>query len=180
MTPGYALFETTIGRCGIAWSAHGVVDIELPAAQEHVTRRRLLQAVPDAREAAPPPEVRQAMDAIVAVLNGQARDLSAIPLDMRSVPSFDRQVYELARSIPPGSTRTYGALATQLGDRALARDVGQALGKNPFPIVVPCHRVVAADGRPGGFSAPGGRQTKLRLLALEHTSPNGTLPLFPD
>ena len=157
-----------------------MVDIELPAAREPVTRRRLLRAVPDARETAPPPEIQQAIDAIAAVLSGlsPAPDLSGITLDMHGIPSFDRQVYELARGIPPGSTRTYGALATQLGDRALARDVGQALGKNPFPIVVPCHRVVAADGRSGGFSAPGGRQTKLRLLALEHTSPNGTLPLF--
>jgi methylated-DNA-[protein]-cysteine S-methyltransferase len=99
---------------------------------------------------------------------------------MQGVPEFNRRVYELARAIPPGSTRTYGALATQLGDPKLAREVGQALGLNPFPIVIPCHRVVAANGRVGGFSAPGGQHTKLRLLALEHTSPNGTLPLFAD
>jgi methylated-DNA-[protein]-cysteine S-methyltransferase len=179
-TPGFALFDTPIGRCGIAWSARGVVDVELPAARDELTRARLRKASPAAREAMPPPRVQQALEAIVAVLRGEPRDLSAIPLDTHGVPTFDRQVYHVARTIPPGSTRSYGAIAAQLGDRRLARDVGQALGRNRFPIIVPCHRVVAANGRPGGFSAPGGRHTKLRLLALEGASPNGTLPLFAD
>ena len=179
-TSGFTLFETPIGRCGIAWSTHGICDIELPGRNEQATRTRLRRASPDAREMAPPPDVQQAIQAISAVLSGRPADLSPVGLDMRGVPEFDRRVYELARGIPPGATRTYGALARELGNRALAREVGQALGRNPFPIVVPCHRVVAANGRPGGFSAPGGRHTKLRLLALEHTSPNGTRPLFAD
>jgi methylated-DNA-[protein]-cysteine S-methyltransferase len=177
---GFTLFETPIGRCGIAWSAHGICDIELPGRNEQATRARLRRTSPEAREAVPPPEVEQTIQAITGLLRGLPADLSAVPLDMQAVPEFDRRVYALARTIPPGSTRTYGALAAQLGDRTLAREVGQALGKNPFPIVVPCHRVVAANGHPGGFSAPGGRHTKLRLLALEHTSPNGTLPLFAE
>jgi methylated-DNA-[protein]-cysteine S-methyltransferase len=177
---GFTLFDTPIGRCGIAWSTHGICDIELPGRNEHATRARLRRTSPDARETAPPPEVQQAIQAITAVLSGTPADLSSIRLDMQGVPDFEQRVYELARTIPPGSTWTYGALATQLGDRGLAREVGQALGRNPFPIVVPCHRVVAANGRPGGFSAPGGQHTKLRLLALEHTSPNGTRPLFAD
>jgi methylated-DNA-[protein]-cysteine S-methyltransferase len=177
---GFALFDAPVGRCGIAWGAGGILAIELPAASEQATRRRLVRACPEARPAVPPPEVEQAIQAILALFSGAPADLSTIALDMCHVPEFERRVYELARTIPPGKTRTYGDLARELGDPALARDVGQALGHNPFPIVVPCHRVVAANGRSGGFSAPGGRTTKLRLLALEHTSPNGTLPLFSD
>jgi methylated-DNA-[protein]-cysteine S-methyltransferase len=168
---GFTLFDTPIGRCGIAWDPEGVVvGIWLPGA-------RVLRSQP---AGTPPPEIQHAIQAITAALSGAPADLAAIRLAMQGVPEFNRRVYELARAIPPGSTRTYGALATQLGDPKLAREVGQALGLNPFPIVIPCHRVVAANGRVGGFSAPGGQHTKLRLLALEHTSPNGTLPLFAD
>jgi methylated-DNA-[protein]-cysteine S-methyltransferase len=177
---GCALFDTPIGRCGIAWGDLGVTAIELPARDDRATCARLLRGCPQARVSEPPPEVREAIEGIRAVLSGEPRDLACVSLDMRQVAEFERRVYELARNIPPGTTRTYGDLARQLGDRGLAREVGQALGKNPFPIVVPCHRVVAANGGAGGFSAPGGRQTKLRLLALERTSPNGSLPLFPD
>jgi methylated-DNA-[protein]-cysteine S-methyltransferase len=179
-TVGFTLFDTPIGRCGLAWGADGICDIELPGRTAQATRARLRRTSPDAREMAAPPEVQQTIQAITSVLSGSQADLSGICLDMHGVPEFERRVYELARTIPPGSTRTYGELASQLGDRRLAREVGQALGHNPFPIVVPCHRVVAANGRPGGFSAPGGQHTKLRLLALENTSPNGTLPLFAD
>ena len=166
---GFAFFDTPMGHCGVSWGAHGIVGVWLPGAR--------VRATPSGE---PPPDVQQAIQAITAVLSGVPTDLSTIPLDMAGVPEFNRRVYELARTIPPGRTRTYGALAAQLGDPRLAREVGQALGRNPFPIVVPCHRVVAANGRSGGFSAPGGRHTKLRLLALEHTSPNGTLPLFAE
>jgi methylated-DNA-[protein]-cysteine S-methyltransferase len=179
-TVGFTLFDTPIGRCGLAWGADGICDIELPGRTEQATRARLRRIGPDVREMAAPPEVQQAIQAITAMLSGLPADLSTIQLNMSAVPEFNRRVYELARTIPPGSTRTYGSIAAALGDPRLAREVGQALGHNPFPIVIPCHRVVAANGRPGGFSAPGGQHTKLRLLALEHTSPNGTLPLFAD
>jgi methylated-DNA-[protein]-cysteine S-methyltransferase len=178
--PGFALFDTPIGRIGMAWTETGVRSVQLPASRDEVTRARLLHDCPAAREAKPPPEVQRALEAILALLSGEPRDLSAITLDTRTLPAFDCQVYELARAIPPGSTRSYGAIAAQLGDRLLARDVGQALARNPFPIIVPCHRVVAADGSAGGFSAPGGARTKLRLLALEGWRPTGTLPLFED
>ena len=102
----------------------------------------------------------------------------AAVLDMASVPAFDRRVYEVARTIPPGSTLTYGEIATRLGDVGEARRVGRALGRNPFAIVVPCHRVVAAGGKLGGFSASGSIVTKLRLLTIEGAPTNGTLPLF--
>lgn len=131
-------------------------------------------------EASPTPEVQKAIDALAALLRGEASDLSAVTLDMRRVPPFHRRVYEVARTIPPGSTLSYGEIAARLGGFEAARAVGQALGRNPFPIIVPCHRVVAARGQIGGFSAPGGVTTKLRLLAIEGAQSSAQLSLFDD
>ena len=177
---GYALFDTPIGRCGIVWSERGIVGVQLPEADEQKTRARLLRRWPVAREATPPPVVRSALDDIAALLRGEPSDLAPVALDMAGVPEFNRRVYEVARTIPPGATLSYGAIAAQLGEPGLARDVGQALGQNPFAIVVPCHRVVAAGGKLGGFSARGGVATKLRLLALEGASVGVPLPLFDE
>lgn len=163
----FTLFDTPIGRCGVAWSERGVAGVQLPEAGERRTRARLLERFPDARENAPPPQVQRALDGIVALLRGEASDLSAVALDMDAVPAFHRRVYEVARTIAPGATVSYGDIASQLGAPGSARAVGQALGRNPFAIVVPCHRVLAADGRVGGFSANGGITTKLRLLSIE-------------
>jgi O-6-methylguanine DNA methyltransferase len=164
---GFALFETAIGACGIAWTDRGIVAIQLPEAADAATRQRLLRRLPEAREIAPPPAVQRAIDSIVLLLNGESADLSSIALDMDGVPEFHRRVYEIARTIPPGATLSYGEIAARLGDPGSARAVGQALGRNPFVIVVPCHRVLAANGKTGGFSAAGGTGTKLRLLAIE-------------
>src|SRR5438477_7793213 len=164
---GFALFDTAIGRCGIAWGERGVTGVQLPEAGESETRMRMLHRFPAAGEAPPPPEVRQAVEGIVALLRGDETDLSSIPLDMESVPEFHRRVYEAARTIPPGQTLSYGDIARRLGAPGAARAVGQALGRNPFPIVVPCHRVLAAGGKIGGFSAHGGTETKRRMLAIE-------------
>jgi methylated-DNA-[protein]-cysteine S-methyltransferase len=177
---GYTLFETAIGRCGIAWGERGVVGVQLPEAGDAETRRRLLRRFPDAREIPPPPDVQQALDGIVALLRGEPSDLTSVALDMEHLPPFNRRVYEVARTIPPGSTVTYGEIAARLGEPGLAREVGQALGENPFAIVVPCHRVVAAGGKTGGFSARGGVRTKLRMLAIEGAPAAGTLPLFNE
>jgi methylated-DNA-[protein]-cysteine S-methyltransferase len=164
----YTTFSTAVGSCGIAWNDDGVVGVQLPEANEPATRRRLLRRHPDAQPASSiPARVQVVIDSIVALLAGERRDLSAVALDMSDVPEFNQRVYDVARRIPPGSTSTYGAIATELGDRLLARDVGEALGHNPFPIVVPCHRVVAADGRLGGFSANGGVATKRKLLVID-------------
>jgi len=171
----FALFDTVIGRCGIAWGKGGIACVQLPEAREPETRARVLACLPEAREAPPPPAVRRAIEAITALLRGEARDLSAIALDMERVPSFHRRVYEVARTIAPGTTLSYGEVARRLGAPGSARAVGQALGRNPFAIVVPCHRVLAAGGRVGGFSANGGITTKLRLLAIEGT-PAGDRP----
>ncbi|MBI2962905.1 MAG: methylated-DNA--[protein]-cysteine S-methyltransferase [Deltaproteobacteria bacterium] len=155
-----------------------MVGVQLPERREIETRARLLRRFPDAREAPPPAEVRRAIDGIVALLRGDARDLRAVALDMDGVPPFHRRVYETARAIPPGATLSYGDVAARLGAPGSARAVGQALGRNPFAIVVACHRVLAANGRVGGFSANGGIATKLRLLSIEGARVDGTAPLF--
>ena len=174
---GFALFDTALGRSGIAWSARGVVAVQLPEADEATTRSRLARSARGAPEAAPPPAVRAAIEAIAALLAGAKRDLEDVVLDESGVPDFHRRVYAAARRIPPGRTATYGELAAQLGLPGAARAVGQALGRNPFTLIVPCHRVLAAGGRSGGFSAHGGVTTKLRLLEIEGAL--GRESLFP-
>ena len=164
---GFTLFDTAIGRCAIAWGGRGIIGVQLPEALELETRARLLRRFPDAHEAPPPPGVQRALDGIVALLRGEASDLSAVALDMDCVPQFHRRVYEVVRTIPPGATLSYGDIEARLGARGASRAVGQALGRNPFAIVVPCHRVLAAGGKAGGFSANGGIATKARLLAIE-------------
>jgi methylated-DNA-[protein]-cysteine S-methyltransferase len=165
----FTLFETAIGRCAIAWNVRGIVGVQLPARDDGAMWARLLRRHPGAREAAPPKEVARAIDGIVAVVAGEHRDLADVVLDLSGVPEFNRRVYAVARTIAPGATLTYGAIAAQLGE-ADARGVGEAMGQNPCPIIVPCHRVVAAGGKTGGFSAPGGAATKRRLLAIEGAS----------
>jgi methylated-DNA-[protein]-cysteine S-methyltransferase len=132
-----------------------------------------LRRFPGVSEAVPPADVRRVIDDIAALLNGEPRDLGDVKIDMAGLPDFHRRVYDVARSIPAGATLSYGNIAEQLGDRLLARDVGEALGQNPFPIIVPCHRVLAAGGKMGGFSARGGVRTKLRLLSIEGAEPGG-------
>ena len=177
---GFALFHTAIGACAIAWGPRGIAGVQLPEASAAATRARMARRFASLREAAPPPQVQQATAAIAALLAGEARDLMEIMLDESGVPDFNRHVYAITRGIPPGQTRSYGEIAAELGDKNLARAVGQALGHNPFAPVVPCHRVLAANGKPGGFSAHGGALAKLRMLGIEGARPNGTAPLFDD
>jgi methylated-DNA-[protein]-cysteine S-methyltransferase len=177
--PHFALFETPIGACALVWADAGVLATYLPEADAPATRARLTRRWRDAVEAAPSPPVQAAIDAIGALLRRESRDdLQSIALDMRRVPAFNQRVYAIARAIGPGRTRTYGEIAAELGDPTFARAVGQALGSNPFPIVVPCHRVMAAGGQPGGFSAPGGLLTKLKLLEIEGAPLGGSPGLF--
>ena len=167
MTEGLALFETALGRCGIAWNDRGVTGVQLPEATDDATIARLRRRHPRARESTPSAEARIAIDGMTALLRGERVSLGDVALDMEDVVEFHRRVFELARTIPAGRTSTYGELAARLGDPGSARAVGEALGRNPFPIVVPCHRVLAAEGKTGGFSAPGGAATKLKMLAIE-------------
>jgi methylated-DNA-[protein]-cysteine S-methyltransferase len=173
---GFAFFDTAIGRCSIVWNAGGVLRTRLPEANEQATRERIRNRFPAARETAPPAEIQQAIDAMTALLAGEPKDLNGIGLDMSRVPDFNRRVYDIARTIPAGATLTYGEIAERLGDRTLARDVGVALGQNPFPIIVPCHRVLAAGGKTGGFSAPGGVTTKMRMLTIERADVGDSAP----
>jgi methylated-DNA-[protein]-cysteine S-methyltransferase len=174
----YTLFETAIGWAGLAWNERGLVGVHLPEREPERTRRSFERRFPDAVEAAPNAWVADLIEGVRALMRGEKPDLADAPLDLARVPEFNARVYEIARRIPPGETLTYGEIANQLGDRLLARDVGAALGQNPWPIVVPCHRVTAAGGKLGGFSAPGGARTKLKLLAIEGAPAAAQAELF--
>lgn len=170
---GHVVFSTTIGPCGVAWSPRGLVRIQLPEDGAEATLKRLVAtvALPDGGGSTTPPDpVQAAINRIIRHLCGEAADLERIGLDLEGIPPFHRKVYEAARRIASGETRTYGELAAEAGSPMGSRAVGQAMAKNPLPIVVPCHRVVAGSGKPGGFSSFGGLDTKARLLAIEGAS----------
>ena len=164
-------FQTPIGTCAVQWDRAGITRVHLP-------RDRALTLAPDADPAMVPTRVRDAVDAIARLLGGEPVQLTDVALSGATVEPFARRVYEATRSIGPGETTTYGAIARTLGDPAAARAVGAALGANPFPIVVPCHRVLAADGSLHGFSAPGGIATKRLMLELEGAPGFTQQPLF--
>ncbi len=177
-TPSIALFETAIGPCGIAWGDRGVRATALPHRRRELTRAHLRRRLPGAREAEAPAAVEEAISGLVALLDGARSELTEVVLDLDEIDPFDRRVTEAARTIGPGETLTYGELARRIGAPGEAREVGKALSRNRFPLIVPCHRVVAADGRLGGFSAPGGAETKRRLLAIERPHAGGEATLF--
>jgi methylated-DNA-[protein]-cysteine S-methyltransferase len=164
---GYTIFDTMIGRCGIAWGHAGIVGMQLPEAREIETRRRLYQLYPDAREQRPTPEVTAAIGGIVALLRGQPGDLSDIALDMTGIHAFNQRVYQLTQAIPRGETRTYGEIATRLGAAGAVHSVAQALAKNPFVVIVPCHRVLEAGSYADKISPHGGSISKRMLLSIE-------------
>jgi methylated-DNA-[protein]-cysteine S-methyltransferase len=166
-------FDTELGRCGVRWTPAGISGVLLPTARGR-------SVVPLEDRASVPPFVREAIDGMVSVLAGQRRDLRNLPLDDRDIDPFRRAVYAATREIAPGSTRSYGEVARSMGYPDAAREVGAALARNPFPIVVPCHRVVAANGALTGFSAPGGLATKRRMLELEGAPGYGQQALFGD
>ncbi|MGF9756975.1 methylated-DNA--[protein]-cysteine S-methyltransferase [Microvirga sp. 0TCS3.31] len=173
----YTLFETSIGLCGLAWNERGVIGLQLPEDDASKTRSRIAKRFPGIVAAPPSPEIEGIIADVTALLRGEARDLSAVRLAMEGVPDFDRRVYEVTRGIPPGRLLTYGEVASRLGINN-ARAIGQSLGRNPFAVIVPCHRVVAADGKLGGFSASGGATTKRRLLAIEGARRDESPTLF--
>jgi methylated-DNA-[protein]-cysteine S-methyltransferase len=176
---GFTVFDTALGACGVAWNERGLTRVLLPDGSKEKIRSRLQRQFPRSRDADPPAHIVRGIADIVALMQGEPRDLGYVALDMSAVPDFNRKVFDIARTIPAGQTLTYGEIATRLGDKSLARDVGAALGQNPFPIVVPCHRVLAASGKTGGFSAPGGVTTKMRMLSIERAQPDGPT-LFDD
>jgi methylated-DNA-[protein]-cysteine S-methyltransferase len=166
---GFAVFGTPVGDCGIAWTNDTIVSVQLPDADGLATRTRMTRKHPLLTESEPPAVIAEVIARIRALFAGGRDDLGDVELDMRALTPFEQRVYATVRKIRPGSTLTYGEVAVRIGSPNAAREVGAALGRNPFPIIVPCHRVVAANGKTGGFSAPGGVKTKLRLLALEDT-----------
>jgi methylated-DNA-[protein]-cysteine S-methyltransferase len=177
---GFNLFHTPVGTGAIAWSEDGLVGIQLPERSEAATEARLLRRFPSAGREQPTEPVAAAIAAIETLLSGEPADLSFVRLDETGIGDFERRVYAVARAIPPGETLTYGEIARRLGDANASRDVGKALGANPWPIVVPCHRVLGADGRIGGFSAHGGIETKVRMLQIEKARTDARPALFDD
>ena len=175
---GWTFFETALGTCALAWGPRGIVAVQLPEADDQITRARLLRSSGPLPKAVPPPAVAAAVVTIADALAGRAHDMATVLLDREGITHFQRRVYAVTCQIPPGQTRTYGEIAAELGDKGLARAVGRALGTNPFAPVVPCHRVLAAGGKSGGFSAYGGAATKLRMLATEGALQGGTQALF--
>ncbi|MDH7796851.1 MULTISPECIES: methylated-DNA--[protein]-cysteine S-methyltransferase [unclassified Beijerinckia] len=165
---GFAQFDTPVGVCTIVWTPNGIAALRLPEASAEVSRAHIDKSFPGIEGKAPSPEAAAAIAAVQQLLRGEKTDLSTIRLDLTGVPELNRAVYDIARAIPPGETRSYGDIAKQIGnDPLLAQAVGQALGRNPVTIIVPCHRVLAAGGKVGGFSAFGSIHTKRKLLAIE-------------
>ena len=175
---GYCIFDTGIGRCGIAWGDLGVMGVQLPEAREIDTRKRLFQLYPDARELRPPLNVEIAIDGIVALLRGGDSDLSNVTLDMTGIPGFNQRVYAFARSIPRGETRTYDEVASALRASGAVYSVAQAIKRNPFMIIVPCHRVLEAGHYADKISPNGGAISKRRLLSIEGTKTTTSQTLF--
>jgi methylated-DNA-[protein]-cysteine S-methyltransferase len=167
-TTACAVFRTTAGFCGIGWSERGISRFQLPLREEDAARRALARRTGGAPSAFPPPDAAKVIAAVRAYFEGAPTDFVAVAIDPGRQDAFAAQVYDHVRHLAWGETTTYGAVARALGvGPERARDVGAALGRNPLPLLVPCHRVLAAGGRPGGFSAPGGTASKLRMLALE-------------
>ncbi|MBU6459062.1 MAG: methylated-DNA--[protein]-cysteine S-methyltransferase [Bradyrhizobium sp.] len=166
----YTIFDTAIGRCGIAWGQSGIVGVQLPEVREIDTRRRLFRLYPEARETRPTADVEAAIEAIAALLRGDNGDFSRVTLDTGGIHPFDQRVYQITRRIPRGETTTYDEIAIRLGASGAVRSVTQALGRNPFVVIVPCHRVLEAGGYADTMSPYGGLISKRRLLSIEGTT----------
>lgn len=175
---GYSIFDTAIGRCGIVWSQTGLVAVQLPEARELETRRRIFLAHPEAREQRPSDNAELAIEGIIALLQGGDPDFSDVSLDAGGVPGFHRRVYEATCAVPRGETRTYAEIARALGVSGAVHAVAQALAKNPYMLIVPCHRVLEAGNYTDRLSPYGGIVSKRRLLALEGAHPIASKTLF--
>ncbi|WJR78974.1 methylated-DNA--[protein]-cysteine S-methyltransferase [Bradyrhizobium sp. NP1] len=178
MGRGYTIFDTAVGRCGIVWNDAGIVAVQLPEAREIDTRRRVFHLYPDARESRPSPNADIAIEGIAGALRGQHGELADVALDMTGVHPFNQRVYALTRAIPRGETRTYGEIATRLGASGASHSVAQAIGKNPFMVIVPCHRVLEAGHYADKISPYGGTISKRHLLSIEGAQPGHSRTLF--
>ncbi|MET0336015.1 MAG: methylated-DNA--[protein]-cysteine S-methyltransferase [Rhizobacter sp.] len=178
MTPACTVFDTAVGRCGMAWGQNGIRAFQLPEPDDEATLRRMFRRGGPLPQQAPPADVQTIVERVQALLDGEPVDLRDVVLDETGIPEFNRRVYAITREILAGQTRTYGDIATELGDIALSRPVGHALGANPHAVIMPCHRVLAAGGASGGFSAGGGVSTKLRILLIERAQIGAQPGLF--
>jgi len=178
MTVGFTLFDTPIGTCSLVWKGATIVGLRLPEESAAATRTRIQRRWPGAEEQAPDTTLQAVIGRVLRLLAGEAVDLSDVPLDFGDAPDFHKRAYQVARTIPPGQTMTYGEIAKRLGVPHESREVGQAMGKNPVAIIMPCHRVLGADGKMGGFSATGGVAIKRRILEIEGAAALGAGPLF--
>lgn len=175
----FSLFPTPLGDCGIAWNQEVIVGTHLPERTSAATAQRFA-ARTKASEGTPPPYVQRAIASITALLEGEKTDLSDIACDFSQVEKFAAKVYAATRAIPAGQTLTYGDIALQLGDKQFAQNVGRTLGRNPLPIIVPCHRVLGANAKLTGFSAYGGVDTKLKILTIEGAQIGNSPGLFDN
>lgn len=168
MSQHYHIFETASGFCAIAWNGNGITRFRLPEPNAEATEQSLLRRLPDATPVAPPPDVAHAVDAAKRYFSGERIDFTNVALDLGKQSELFEKIYAAARRLGWGETTTYGAMAKLFGDDwEIAREVGQAMAKNPVPLIIPCHRVLAAGGKVGGFSAPGGATTKTKMLEME-------------
>lgn len=174
----FHLFDTAVGRCAILWRGDRLTGVFLPSSSDAATRAAVKRRASAAIESPPPSFVKVAIDGIVRLCAGEPVTFDVASLDRSAIEPFANRVYDILLGVPPGETTTYGAIAEALGDKTLSRAVGAALGANPFPVIIPCHRVTAAGGRMGGFSAPGGSETKRKLLEIEGAFAAEKLPLF--
>jgi methylated-DNA-[protein]-cysteine S-methyltransferase len=176
----FALFDTALGRCALVWCGGSVIGFALPGTSDADTSAHLKRRHADASPAEPPATIATAIAGVQRLLAGEPAELSNIPVDLAGVPPFEQRIYALLREVGPGATITYGELAERAGSPGAARAVGAAMGRNPVPVIIPCHRVLAGGGRSGGFSAPGGVTTKFRLLQIERAGRGGGAMLFDD
>ena len=175
---GFTLFDTPVGACSLIWRDDRIVGLRLPEASPAATRSRIRRRWPEAVEQAPPAAMQAVIDRVLALLRGERIDLGDAPLDFGTAPEFHQRAYAIARTIPAGQTMTYGEIARRLGTPHESREVGQAMGRNPIAIIMPCHRVLGADGKMGGFSATGGVAIKRRILEIEGAAALSAGPLF--
>lgn len=180
MSAKFNLFPTPLGTCAIAWRDGKISGSHLPESTPELTASRIARRSGGAEPGSPPDFVNAAIDGILELLDGKPNDLTFIDCDFTGIGDFPAKVYHLSRAIKPGQTRTYGELAMELGDKAHAQGVGRALGANPFPIIVPCHRILGSGGRLTGFSAGGGVNTKLKMLEIEKAQIGKVPGLFGD
>lgn len=175
---GFTIFDTAVGRCGIAWGERGIVGVQLPEARELETRRRIYRVYPEAREQRPPANTELAIEGIAMLLRGGNPDMSDIALDFSGMSHFNQRVYQYVRSIPRGETRTYDEVAIGLRVPGAVYSVAQALGRNPFMVIVPCHRVLEAGNYADRIAPNGGVISKRRLLTIEGAHPTVSKTLF--